>query len=165
MMTAIHPQDKQALAELRFSVQKLIADRVAEHGHDGMGPKNGHSPNFMRIPWDQDRRTEDWHWSTLYGLVDGAGGSVSVRVANVPEVGSALFEMGLTNPVFLGVGLIDLFKKTREHLGITQVHAADLLGLRKSSVWKLEGSDDPKVVTPMRLFRALGGFVRYEVVR
>lgn len=160
----IHPKDKQNLADVRFAVQKVISESIQDgcRGAD-MAAINGHHPGFMRIPWDQDRRTEDWHWSTLHGLADGAGSIAMVHFGNLPEVESPMYEMGLINRVYLGIGVLDRLKKTREHLGISHTGMGRRLGTVKSSVHKLESADDPRLLSLMRLARALGGYLRYEV--
>lgn len=160
----INPKDKQNLAEVRFAVQKIIDQAVQDGAHGtAMAAANGHAPGFMRIPWDQDRRTEDWHWSTLHSLANGAGAVAVIKLGNLPEVESPMYEMGLINPVYLGIGTLDYLKRAREHLGLSHTVMGRSLGTVKSAVSKLEAADDPKLLSLMRLARALGGFLRYEV--
>ena len=158
-MSKIHPHDKAELANLRHAVQALIHSKVkAGSKASVMVDLNGHRESFMRIPWDQDRRTENWHWSTLFGLVDGAGGTVTCNLWNIEDRPEAvLYQMAKTQQIYGGVGLLELFQIHRIERGVSIEKFGKRLGIVKSVVPKLESADDPRLGTLYRLARALDG--------
>lgn len=162
--TTFHSQDKAHLADMRFQVQRLIADAIEAGMKVGdMAAKNGHAHGFMRIPWDLDRRTEDWHWTTLHGLVDGAGGRAGIIVRGLDLLDTPMWAMSQHNPAFLGVGVLDSLRATRQMMGVGVREMGRRLHTAQSNIRKLEGADDPRLSSIMRYARGLGGRVTFTV--
>lgn len=162
--TTFHPQDKAHLADVRFSVQRLISDEIEAGRKVGdMAAKNGHAHGFMRIPWDLDRRTEDWHWSTLFGLVDGAGGEVGFKLHDLEIPVTSMLGLGLANPVYMGVGLLESLRQARHDMGVGVREMGRRMQMVQSNVRKLEAADDPRLSSIMRYARGLGGRILYTV--
>lgn len=160
--TTFHSQDKAHLADLRFGVQRLIADAIEAGAKVGdMAAKNGHAHGFMRIPWDLDRRTEDWHWSTFFGLVDGAGGDVGFRIHGLEIPVTPMLGMGLANPVYMGVGLLESLRQARHDMGVGVREMGRRLDMVQSNVRKLEAADDPRLSSIQRYARGLGGRLHF----
>lgn len=163
-MSDLHREDILNLAELKadfrmlYGINKAMGVRVKD-----VQEANGHSHGYLARMLSRDRYPWDWKWSTMVNLSEAVWRGVEVRVSGIELVQTPLYELGLKNLTFMGVGLLESMKATREAMGVTGVAMSERLGLGEKSAWKLEESDNPYLTTPMRYIRALGGSVSYRI--
>jgi DNA-binding XRE family transcriptional regulator len=160
----LHGLDVLNLTEVRLGLRHCIQERrTTGETQVAMAAKNGHGPDFMRVPWDDLRFPWEWHWSTLRDLCDGAGVRAKVDFWNLAMPKTPLYEMGLINNALLGVGALESLRKAREDMGLSHQELGRLMGIVKSGVYKIENGDDPKLSSIMRYARALGGRAVYGI--
>lgn len=161
-MPDVHHEDVTLLNLLRVQINDAI--KVARSNgitNDLFAQRHGHSPDFVRRSVKAD--PVEWHWDTLYGLANAIPAVPRVHFHNLPDVSTPMWRIGLNNPSLLGVGLMDMLAEMRRVLDIPYLEVGKRLGTVKSNVPKLEGADNPKLVSPMRYARALGGRIVYKI--
>lgn len=161
-MPDVDHEDVTLLNVLRVQIHDAI--KVARSNgttNERFAQRHGHSDDFVRRSVKGD--PVEWHWATFAGLAVAIPASPKVHFYNLPDVSTPMWRIGLNTPSLLGIGVMDMLAEMRRVLDIPYQEVARRIGTVKSNVPKLEDADNPKLVSPMRYARALGGRIVYTI--
>lgn len=160
----LHPRDILNLADVKARVRYLFGMRKSMGWQvKDMQQGNGHAHGYIARMLSDDRYPWDWKWSTLTNLGDALGFEPDTEVTGFEVLSTPMLEIGDSNPVFRGVGLLESFRLVREGQGLSAVRMGELMKCSDTTVLKIENSDNPKLVSLMRYARGLGGELKFAV--
>lgn len=156
--------DQLHLADLRIRLRTWFEFRKGQGALvKDMEDSVGRSHGFLALLNDETRLPWDWYWSTFHSLATALGLKPVAEVSGFDLPQTPMLGVGLANPTFLGIGLLEAFKQAREDQGMSYEKFGERMDLVKSGVYKLEVADDPKLMSIMRYARGLGGRIRFGI--
>lgn len=160
----LHPRDILNLADVKahgkylFNLRKAMGWPVKE-----MQEANGHGHGYIARLFQEDKYPWDWHWSTFVSMCEFLKVEPGFVVVDLDLEETPMLKIGMDMPALMGVGLLDSIKETRRRDGVTGQELGRRLGMGKSAVPKLEGSDDPNLSSLQKLVRGLGGELKFKI--
>lgn len=152
------------LADLRRDLRAFLAIRKAQGILvKDMGASVGRGKDFMALLNDEFRLPWDWYWSTFHSLATALDLVPIVEVKGPEIVPTPMYQIGQAQSIFMGVGVLELLKSEKDRLRLTYGDMGKQMRVVKSVVYKIETSNDPKLMSIMKFGRGVNRRVRFRV--
>jgi DNA-binding phage protein len=112
-------------------------------------------------------RSEFWKFNTVYDWGRAVGMNVFVHPRLTPVLKDHLIgplaRAGVSNPAFSAVGFLEYVQAWANFKGIEQRHIAKALDVNHGTMYAINESNNPRILTLQKYVRALGGRLEFHV--